>query len=72
MISGLEGLPESTHDRRFGLDLECQSLPFQEVFVRSTFHVVASHPMPVALLADQPRGPPHLLLLERTDGSLLG
>ena len=35
VISGLEGLPGSTDDRRFGLVLEAQTLPSQDVFVRA-------------------------------------
>ena len=51
-----------------GLDLEGQSLSFQDVFVSYVFHVVASHPMPVKQLLDQPRGPLHLPLPERPGG----
>ena len=57
VISILERVPESTHESRFGLDLEGQ-----DVFVRYAFHVVASHPTPVTQLVEQPRGPIHLTL----------
>ena len=69
-ISILEGLPESTHEPMFGLDLERQTLSFLDVFVRYAFHVIASHPMPVTQHVDQPRRPLHLTLLERPAGSL--
>ena len=45
-------------------------MSFQDVFVRYASHVVASHPMPVTQLVDQPRGPLHLTLPERPDSSL--
>ena len=56
VISCLEGLPESTHDHRFGPDLEGQTLPFHDVFVRFAFYLVASHPRPVTQLVHKPVG----------------
>ena len=65
MISILQGLPESTYESGFGLDLEGQTLSLQTVYMRYAFHVVASHLTPVTQLLDQPRGPLHLTLLEK-------
>ena len=55
VISILEGLPESTHEPKFGLDLEGQTLSFLNIFTRYAFHVVPSHPMHLTL-PESPRG----------------
>ena len=70
VITNLKELPESTFEPRFGLDLERQTVSFQNVFMRYVFHVFASHPVPVMQLLDQPRRPLHLTLPERLGGFL--